>query len=92
MPPLPLLLLLGLVGLLASPSTVVVDGASATGLSVPSRPQAPAAEIYSDTEQHIQWSPPTSDGGAAVTSYEVSWDTDAGVSEVQSITTSTNIG
>jgi hypothetical protein len=66
--------------------------ASSTALSVPTPPQSPSAEIYSDSEQHVMWSPPTADGGAQITSYTVDWDTDPGVPEVQTISSTTQIG
>ena len=64
-----------------------VEAASGTALSVPSLPQAPTVEIYSNTEQHVSFSPPASDGGAQITSYTVEWDTDPGSPEIQKITT-----
>ena len=69
-----------------------VNAASNTGLTSPSKPLAVYSSIYSDREQHVAFSPPTSDGGASITSYTVEWDTDPGISEVQTITTTTNIG
>ena len=69
-----------------------VNGASNTGLSPPSVPTSVTTAIYSDTEQHVAFAPPTSDGGASITSYTMEWDTEPGIPEVQTITTTTNIG
>jgi hypothetical protein len=69
-----------------------VNAASNTGLSAPSSPTSVISEIYSNTEQSVSFAPPTFDGGASITSYTMEWDTEPGVPEVQTITTTTNIG
>ena len=73
------------------PPMAVVEAASGTALSVPSLPQTPTVEIYSNTEQHVSFSPPATDGGAQITSYTVEWDTDPGTPEIQKITTTTMV-
>ena len=60
-------------------------------LSVPSEPYL---ELYVLSGSSIQanFTPPTFDNGASISSYKVDWDTDPGVQEVQEISTSVYIG
>jgi hypothetical protein len=64
---------------------------SVYALSVPSEPYL---ELYvlSGNSLQANFTPPTFDNGASITSYKVDYDTDPGVQEVQEITTSTYIG
>jgi len=71
---------------------IVTAQTTNTGLSPPTIPLAVMTEIYSDTQQLVSFAPPTSDGGASITSYTIEWDTDPGTPEIQEITTTTNIG
>lgn len=48
--------------------------------------------VLSQSSIYANFSPPLSDGGSAINSYKVEWDTDPGVQEVQSITTSVYLG
>jgi hypothetical protein len=47
---------------------------------------------YSGSEIQVTLSRPYSDSGLAINSYKVEWDTDPGVLEVQSISTSIHTG
>jgi hypothetical protein len=66
----------------------VMTLASAT-LIVPDAPASADLTVYSGEELRMDWSAPLSDGGSAVHSYQVEWDSDPGTAEVQLITTST---
>lgn len=48
--------------------------------------------VRSGTELSVTWGPPVSDGGSAVTSYRVEWDTAPGVREEQTIATDVWLG
>ncbi len=63
----------------------------AAALEVPSAPFVDLAVLGSDLIA-VNFSAPLSDGGSAINSYKVEWDTDPGVHEVQTITTSTYVG
>ncbi len=52
---------------------------------VPSIPFAVEVEVLGRDSVAVSWSPPLSDGGAAVQSYEVEWDTAPGLRTVQSV-------
>jgi hypothetical protein len=60
-------------------------------LEVPTSPYLDLSVLSGDTIQ-ASFTPPLSDGGSAINSYKVDWDTDPGKHEVQMITTSTYIG
>ena len=45
-------------------------------LSVPDAPKDAELTVLSGDSLHLAWTPPLSDGGAAVQSYRVEWDTD----------------
>lgn len=60
--------------------------------AVPDPPAYVGLSTISDTQLGVAFTPPASDGGSAVTSYKVEWDTDPGVQEIQTITTSTFTG
>lgn len=58
-------------------------------------PGAPASVIVASVAGDalaVAFSPPVSDGGSAVTSYRVEWDTNPGTREVQAVTTSPTYG
>jgi len=57
-------------------------------------PTAPFLDLTVQSQSSIysNFSAPLSDGGSAINSYKLEWDTDPGVQEVQSITTSTYVG
>jgi len=59
---------------------------------VPEQPAAASLQVISNTELELNFLPPSSDGGSEVTSYLVEWDTDPGVTEIQTITSATYIG
>lgn len=48
--------------------------------------------VLGGDEVQVDLSPPLSDGGTAITSYRVDWDSNPGTHEVQTITTSTYTG
>ncbi len=52
---------------------------------VPGYPSAVEVEVLGPDGVAVSWSPPLSDGGAAVQSYEVEWDTAPGLRTVQSV-------
>eukprot|EP00940_MAST-03C_sp_MAST-3C-sp2_P000562 g562.t1 len=60
--------------------------------AVPGEPAA--VNLYAETGSSlvVEWYPPETDGGSAVTSYTVEWDTDPGVREIQEIRTQTTTG
>jgi len=58
-------------------------------LSIPDAPTSVALDVLSGSEVRVSFESPLSDGGSAIQSYSVEWDTDPGVQEVQAITTST---
>ena len=62
------------------------------GVEVPDAPSTVEVFRYSDTQLRVQLTEPLSDNGAEVTSCAVEWDTEPGVREVQSITTTLNLG
>ena len=64
----------------------------AADLSVPSAPTDALLEVVSGDSLAMTWASPMTDGGAAVQSYQVEWDTNPGRAEVQTVTTSTFIG
>ena len=70
---------------------LLVAGAAAE-LRVPSAPTDALLAIVGGDSVQTSWAPPLSDGGAAVQSYQVEWDTNPGVAEVQTVTTSTYLG
>jgi len=57
-------------------------------------PSAPFLDltVLSGTSVRTNFSAPLTDGGSAITSYKIDWDTDPGVKEIQQIVTSTYIG
>eukprot|EP01032_Pedospumella_encystans_P021111 gene21111-23955_t len=65
--------------------------ASTASLEVPTAPFLDLT-VLSDSSVYANFSAPISDGGSAINSYKVEWDTDPGVQEVQAITTSTYTG
>jgi hypothetical protein len=65
-----------------------IVGANAQ-LSIPDAPTSVALDVLSGSEVRVSFESPLSDGGSAVQSYSVEWDTDPGVQEVQAISTST---
>ena len=60
-------------------------------LETPSAPFLDLTVLSGDSIQ-ANFSAPLSDGGAAIHSYKLDWDTDPGTQEVQYITTATDIG
>jgi len=48
--------------------------------------------VLSQSSINANFSAPSSDGGSAINSYKIEWDTDPGIQEVQAITTSTYTG
>ena len=60
-------------------------------IETPSAPFLDLTVLSGDTIQ-ANFSAPLSDGGAAIHSYKLDWDTDPGTQEVQYITTATDIG
>ena len=48
--------------------------------------------VLGSDEVKVDLSPPLSDGGDRITSYQVDWDSNPGTHEVQTITTSTYVG
>ncbi|KAH8049142.1 hypothetical protein JL722_12143 [Aureococcus anophagefferens] len=71
-------------------AATVLPGAA--DLQVPSAPTDALLEVVSGDSLALAWASPMTDGGAAVQSYQVEWDTDPGRAEVQTVTTSTYIG
>ena len=63
---------------------LLVAGAAAE-LRVPSAPTDALLAIVGGDSVQTSWAPPLSDGGAAVQSYQVEWDTNPGVAEVQTV-------
>ena len=55
-------------------------------------PVGVALQVLSGSDVQVTFEPPLTDGGAAVQSYNVEWDTDPGEQELQTITTSTYTG
>ncbi|CAN0319926.1 unnamed protein product, partial [Hapterophycus canaliculatus] len=79
--------------LLAIPA--FTTAALALGVSAVSVPEAPARvdlDVMSGDEVAVTFSAPLSDGGSAVQSYEVEWDTDPGTREVQWVKTYADTG
>jgi hypothetical protein len=58
-------------------------------LNVPDAPTSVALDVLSGSDVRVSFEAPLTDGGSAVQAYTVEWDTDPGVQEVQTITTST---
>ena len=71
---------------------LVLFAAARAELRVPSAPTDALLEIVGGDSVEVAWAPPLSDGGAAIASYQVEWDTNPGVAEVQTVTTSTYLG
>ena len=71
---------------------LVLFAAARAELRVPSAPTDALLEIVGGDSVEVAWAPPLSDGGAAIQSYQVEWDTNPGVAEVQTVTTSTYLG
>jgi len=57
-------------------------------------PSAPFLDltVLSGSSIQASFKPPLSDGGAAINAYNLAWDTDPGVQEVQTVTTSAYVG
>ncbi|GMH60848.1 hypothetical protein TrRE_jg11288, partial [Triparma retinervis] len=55
-------------------------------LTVPDVPTSPQLTVLSDSSIEMSFSSPLSDGGSAVSSYTVEWDSDLGTQEIQTIT------
>jgi len=66
--------------------------AVAAQLNVPDAPTAVALDVLSGSDVRISFEAPLTDGGSAVQSYSLEWDTDPGVQEIQTVTTSTYTG
>jgi len=77
--------------ILAAAAIACCSIAFISALEVPSAPFVDLTVLGSDLIA-VNFSAPLSDGGAAINSYKVDWDTDPGIHEVQTITTSTYIG
>ena len=58
------------------------------GVGVPDAPVDVALDVLSGADVQVTFEPPLTDGGAAVQSYNIEWDTDPGEQEIQTITTS----
>ena len=67
-------------------------GANDAVATVPSAPTAASVSVLGSSELELTFEPPLSDGGAEVTSYQVDWDTEPGMYEVQTISTESWIG
>ncbi len=76
------IMLCGLI-LLAARFHVFPSGVNAA--VVPGFPSAVEVEVLGRDGVAVSWSPPLSDGGVAVQSYEVEWDTAPGLRTVQSV-------
>lgn len=64
---------------------------SVTSVDVPTGPFLDLT-VVSDSSIKASISPPLSDGGAAINSYKIDWDSDPGKHEIQTIQTSTYLG
>jgi hypothetical protein len=62
------------------------------GVQAPGAPASVSLDVVSGSSVLVGLTPPLSDGGAAVQSYKVDWDTAPGVREVQVVRTSVNTG
>ena len=60
--------------------------------TVPSPPTAATISVVGSTMLDVTFEPPLTDGGAEVTSYQVDWDTEPGVYEIQTVQTKSWIG
>ena len=60
--------------------------------TVPDAPSSPTLTVLSGQDLKVDWDAPLTDGGQAIQSYNVEWDTDPGTQEVQTLTTTTNTG
>jgi hypothetical protein len=67
-------------------------GSAWAQLGVPDAPVDVALDVLSGADVQVTFEPPLTDGGAAVQSYNIEWDTDPGEQEIQTITTSTYTG
>jgi len=56
---------------------------------VPNSPASVDLTVLSGDTIRVEFTPPLSDGGSAVSAYKVEWDTDPGTYEIQTVTTST---
>ena len=61
-------------------------------LTVPGAPSAAELSVVSGESLRLEWVAPLTDGGAAVSSYQVEWDTNGGTQEVQAVTTANYVG
>ena len=61
---------------------LVLFAAARAELRVPSAPTDALLEIVGGDSVEVAWAPPLSDGGAAIQSYQVEWDTNPGVAAV----------
>ncbi|KAH9100136.1 hypothetical protein LEN26_016139, partial [Aphanomyces euteiches] len=60
--------------------------------TVPSSPTNVQLSVVDQHDLFVSFSPPLSDGGSSISAYEVEWDPNPGVQEVQTVTTSTYTG
>ena len=66
-------------------------GYSQSTLSVPGPPEWATLKVLGSNTLKTTFAPPLWDGGSPITSYLVEWDKEAGIPEVQRITTSQNL-
>ena len=71
---------------------VVQSFALASAAVVPGAPQSLGLTVLSNDTIEASFTAPLSDGGAAITSYRVDWDTAPGTREVQVVSSSINTG
>jgi hypothetical protein len=64
----------------------------AVGQTVASAPAFVQVTPYNQSCLQVDVTPPLNDGGQEVTAYEIQWDTEPGIREVQAISTVVNTG
>jgi hypothetical protein len=87
MGPAPRLIIGGAILGLALTLAAVAPVTPSAPTTVPDVPSAVTLSVLSGQDVRVNWQPPLTDGGQAVTTYHVEWDTDPGTQEVQTLTT-----